>query len=172
VPSTALRWFGALLFTILVPGTVTVVLPWYIVGRSFTLEPRFASLPQAAGLVLLLVGVGVYMRCLSDFVVAGEGLPSPVDHPKMLVVRGLYRYVRNPMYLGVLSILLGEVLLFRSLTLLQYAVLWFLVVNGVVLAYEEPNLRSRFGQSYDEYCRHVRRWIPGRARQPLARPEK
>jgi protein-S-isoprenylcysteine O-methyltransferase Ste14 len=168
VPSEALRWFGALLFTILVPGTVTVVLPYYILGRSFTFDPRSWSLPQSIGLVLLLLGLGVYLSCLSDFVVVGRGLPSPVDHPKHLVVRGLYRYVRNPMYLGVLSILLGEVLAFRSLALLKYAALWFLVVNVAVLVYEEPSLRSRFGQSYHQYCRRVRRWIPGPPYGPSA----
>lgn len=162
MPSQTLRWFGALLFTILVPGTVTVVLPYSILERSITFELRSWSIPQSIGLVLLLLGLGVYLRCLRDFVVAGRGLPSPVDHPKNLVVVGLYCYVRNPIYLGVLSILLGEVLVFRSLALLQYAALWLLYMNVVVLVYEEPNLRSRFGQSYDRYCRHVRRWIPGR----------
>jgi protein-S-isoprenylcysteine O-methyltransferase Ste14 len=159
--SKTLRWFGALLFTILVPGSVTVALPYYILGRSFTFDRRFWSLPQSGGLALLLVGLAVYVWCLWDFVVAGRGLPSPVDHPKHLVVRGLYRYVRNPMYLGVLGILLGEVLVLRSLALLQYAALWFLIVNVVVRVYEEPNLSSRFGHSYDQYCRQVRRWIPG-----------
>lgn len=161
MPSKTLRWLGALIFTVLVPGTVTVVLPYYILGRSFAFVSQFWSLPQSGGFVLLLLGLGVYLRCLWDFVVAGRGLPSPVDHPKNLVVRGLYRYVRNPMYLGVLSILLSEVLVSGSLALLQYTALWLLVVNVAVLVYEEPNLKSRFGQSYDQYCRHVRRWIPG-----------
>jgi protein-S-isoprenylcysteine O-methyltransferase Ste14 len=159
--SKAIRWFGALLFTVLVPGTVTVALPYYILGRTLTFDQQVGALAQVGGLALLLVGFAVYSWCLWDFVVAGRGLPSPVDHPKHLVVRGLYRYVRNPMYLGVLSILLGEVLVFHSLALLQYAAVWFLFVNVVVRVYEEPYLSSRFGHGYDDYRGRVRRWIPG-----------
>jgi len=154
-----LRWIGALVFTVVVPGTVTVVLPYFILGRALRLD--LVRWPASQSLGLLLVGLGIYLRCLWDFVVAGRGIPSPIDHPKHLVVRGLYRYVRNPMYLGVLGVLLGEVVLFRSAALLGYAALWLLVVHLVVLVYEEPNLRSRFGTSYEHYCQHVRRWIPG-----------
>jgi protein-S-isoprenylcysteine O-methyltransferase Ste14 len=160
---SAWRWIGALLFTLLVPGVVTVVLPYWILDRSVAVRPGPWSV---AGALLLLLGLGVYLRCLWDFVVVGRGIPAPVDHPKHLVVRGLYRNVRNPMYLGVLTVLLGEVALFRSAALLRYAALWLLVVHVVVRVYEEPNLRSRFGASYEHYCQHVRRWLPGPAYSP------
>ena len=92
----------------------------------------------------------------------GQGIPAPIDHPKELVVTGLYRYVRNPMYLGVFAILIGEVLTLGSRALFVYAAVWLLVVHIVILVYEEPNLRARFGDSYEQYCAHVRRWVPGR----------
>ena len=157
---STLRWIGAALFTVLVPGTVTVLLPYYLIEGSVEVGV-LGPLDLVAGLALL-VGAAVYLRCLWDFVCAGRGLPAPVDHPKKLVVRGLYRYVRNPMYVGVLLVLVGEVLLLRSRPLLWYAGLWLGVINVVVLAYEEPYLRERFGESYEQYRRSVGRWIPGR----------
>ncbi len=157
-----LRWSRAFAFTVLVPGTVTVLLPYYILDGSASLQQlQWGPLVIAGGLVLL-VGVGIYGRCLWEFVQKGQGIPAPIDHPKELVVTGLYRYVRNPMYLGVLTILIGEVLTLGSRALLVYAAVWLLVVHIVILVYEEPNLRARFGESYEQYCAHVRRWVPGR----------
>lgn len=115
-----------------------------------------------AGGVVLSVGIGVYSRCLWEFVQKGRGIPAPIDHTKELVVTGLYRYVRNPTYLGGLAILIGEVLILGSRALLGYTVVWLLVMNSVILVYEEPNLRARFGESYERYCVLVRRWVPGR----------
>ncbi len=157
--SRAFRWIGAAIFTVLVPGTVTVFLPYYFLDRSVQGIGAWGPIELAAVLVLG-VGAAIYFRCLWDFVVAGRGLPGPVDHPKTLVVRGLYRYVRNPMYVGVLLVLVGEVLLFRSTTLLWYALIWLGVVHLNILFYEEPYLRNRFGKSFDEYQKSVRRWIP------------
>jgi protein-S-isoprenylcysteine O-methyltransferase Ste14 len=97
-----------LIFTIVVPGTVTVLIP------RLLLSSRPADLPsflRIAGGPVLLLGAAVYLWCAWDFAVTGKGTPAPIDAPKRLVVRGLYRYVRNPMYLGVLAILLGEALL-------------------------------------------------------------
>jgi protein-S-isoprenylcysteine O-methyltransferase Ste14 len=85
-----------------------------------------------------------------------------VDPPTQLVVRGLYRYVRNPMYLGAFSLLLGEAALFESLPVLLYAVAWFMIINLIVLLYEEPVLHRRFGHSYERYTAAVRRWLPSR----------
>jgi protein-S-isoprenylcysteine O-methyltransferase Ste14 len=109
------------------------------------------------------VGAGVLFRCIWDFAVAGRGTLAPVDPPRHLVVRGLYRYVRNPMYVGVVTILLGEALLFRSLALLCYAGIFLFVVHLFIVVYEEPALRRQFGESYENYCRRVHRWLP---RQP------
>ncbi len=158
------RWIGAAIFTVLVPGTVTVFLPYYILDRSV---PEIGALGplQLVASAVLVIGAGIYFRCLWDFVIAGRGLPAPVDHPKKLVVRGLYRYVRNPMYLGVLLVLIGEVLLLRSTVLIWYALAWLAIVHVNILVYEERYLQFRFGESYSEYRKNVRRWIPGRPYQ-------
>jgi len=113
-----------------------------------------------------VAGASIYFRCLWDFVVAGHGLPAPVDHPKKLVVSGLYRYVRNPMYVGVLLVFVGEVLLLRSMVLVRYALVFLAIVHINILFYEERYLQFRFAESYDEYRKNVRRWIPGRPYQP------
>lgn len=157
-----MRWIGALAFTLLVPGTVTVVLPYMILDAALPWDRLGPNLRSAGGVVLLAAGLALYGRCLFDFVTSGRGLPSPVDHPKKLVVRGPYRYVRNPMYLGVLGVLSGEALLFASFSLLAYAGAFLAVVHVVVLLYEEPYLRHRFGDGYEGYRRRVRRWLPGR----------
>ena len=163
--SRTFRWIGAAVFTVLVPGTVTVFLPYYFLDQSVMGIGNWGPI-QIAAAAILVVGAGIYFRCLWDFVIAGRGLPGPVDHPKTLVVRGLYQYVRNPMYVGVLLVLIGEVLLFRSITLLWYALIWLGVVHLNILLYEEPYLKRRFGESFDEYRKKVRRWIPRRPYQP------
>lgn len=96
----------------------------------------------------------------------GHGTLSLIDAPRHLVVQGLYRYVRNPMYIGVLMVLLGEALYFQSVVLGEYAVGFFVVINLVIVLIEEPTLRSRFGESYERYCRAVRRWLPGKSFDP------
>jgi protein-S-isoprenylcysteine O-methyltransferase Ste14 len=98
--------------------------------------------------------------CIVEFARSGRGTLSPVDPPRRLVVRGLYRYVRNPMYLSVTAIILGESVLARSQALGVYWAVWFLAVNLVVIGFEEPSLRRRFSADYDAYTRQVRRWIP------------
>ena len=95
-----------------------------------------------------------------EFARSGRGTLSPVDPPRHLVVRGLYRYVRNPMYLSVTAIVLGEVPLTRSSALAIYWAVWFACVNLFVIGYEEPTLRRQFGASYEEYARRVGRWLP------------
>lgn len=163
---TALRSFvlfvEGILFTIIIPGTVTVGLPLLILGAAMQTITATWDIWQYAAVYVASTGTVVYFWCLWDFMASGRGIPLPIDHPKQLVVRGLYRYVRNPMYLGVLFILLGEVIFFRSGTLLLYTLGWFLVVHGVVLMYEEPALRKKFGGAYDQYSQSVRRWLPGK----------
>lgn len=101
-----------------------------------------------------------YFWCAWDFAFAGRGTPAPFDPPKILVARGLYRFVRNPMYVSILMVLLGESLLLKSLLLLRYAAIWLVIVHVFVLLYEEPTLRRKFGASYEQYCKDVGRWIP------------
>lgn len=152
----------SLFFALLLPGTVTLVIPYSILAPQGPITvPRWA-VPQFMGSLLIGAGAAVLIRCIVDFARVGRGTLAPVDAPRQLVVRGLYRYVRNPMYVGVLSILLGEAALFQSAPLIMYAVIWLLVVNLFVIFYEEPALRRQFGESYEHYRRSVGRWIPGR----------
>lgn len=151
-----------LIFTIFVPGMVAFYIPYRILEvqmDSFSIQwgvLQYLSLP------IFIMGVSIYFRCLWDFAVAGRGTPAPIDPPKHLVVSGLYRYVRNPMYVGVLAIILGWDTLYESSALFYYFALMWVLFYLVVLIYEEPILRSRFGESYENYCKRVRRWIPGR----------
>ena len=153
-----------IVFTILVPGTVTILIPYWIVTRSSVAMPSQWGMPQYLAPVPALLGVSVYLRCVWDFASVGRGTPAPIDPPKVLVVRGLYRYVRNPIYLGVLLLLSGEAVFFESWALVRYAIAMFVVSHLFVVLYEEPNLRRRFGEPYERYCRSVRRWIPGKIR--------
>jgi protein-S-isoprenylcysteine O-methyltransferase Ste14 len=98
--------------------------------------------------------------CILEFARTGRGTLSPVDPPRVLVVHGLYRYVRNPMYLSVTAIVLGEAVLSGSTGLVVYWAVWFAAANLFVVFYEEPNLRRRFGAEYDRYMKAVGRWLP------------
>ena len=145
-----------LLFTVLIPGTVAVYLPLWLSGgwRAVPVSALLLALP------LFFAGAFLYFWCLWNFAVTGRGTPAPIDPPKKLIVRGPHRYVRNPMYLGVLTVVLGWAVLFRSLEILGYAAVVALLFHLVVLVVEEPSLRRLFGAEYEEYCRTVRRWIP------------
>jgi protein-S-isoprenylcysteine O-methyltransferase Ste14 len=149
----------SLLWAILLPGIVAGYVPWTVFGvRDVVLDPSRPG--HLLGLALIAAGTLLLFLCIVDFARIGRGTLSPVDPPTRLVVRGLYRYVRNPMYLSVTAILLGEVILTRSRGLAAYWAVWFLLVNVFVMGYEEPTLRRQFGKSYEEYTRQVGRWIP------------
>ncbi|HSL22009.1 MAG TPA: isoprenylcysteine carboxylmethyltransferase family protein [Vicinamibacterales bacterium] len=166
--SSALLSMRALLWTILFPGFFAGYVPWRFFGLG---EARFGSFgPRfVLGLVCISLGATLLAACVVEFARSGRGTLSPVDPPRHLVVRGLYRHVRNPMYLSVATIILGEVLVTRSAALAVYGAVWFLFVNLFVLGYEEPALRRQFGETYDEYTIHTGRWIPRfRSRQITA----
>jgi protein-S-isoprenylcysteine O-methyltransferase Ste14 len=151
----------SLLWTLLLPGMVAGFIPWRYYGISrahLTTHPL-----DLLALGIIAVGIVLLATCIWEFARFGRGTLSPVDPPKELVVQGLYRYVRNPMYVSVCVIVLGEALLIRSTALLIYGLAFFVIVNLWLLVYEEPNLRSRFGESYERYTRAVGRWIPGRS---------
>ena len=150
----------SVLFAILLPGTVTVFVPSLIIfkGSAGILWNSWHML----ALLPLILGASVVVRCIWDFAVSGRGTLAPVDPPKHLVIRGLYRYVRNPMYVGVMLVILAEACLFSSHVLLFYAVGCFITVHTFVLFYEEPTLRRQFGDSYTSYCQTVNRWLPTR----------
>lgn len=154
---------SSVLWTILLPGVVAGYVPWtFFDVRDSSVD--FADPLQLLGLLFILAGAALLAACIVEFARSGRGTLSPADPPKHLVVRGLYRYVRNPMYLSVTAILLGEVMLTRSGALAWYWLIWFVVVNAFVIGYEEPTLRVQFGKSYEEYLRTVGRWIPKRGR--------
>ena len=149
----------SLLWTILLPGIVAGYVPWRYFG--VTSAPIEWSNPlDILGLAVLAGGVLLLAACIVEFARSGRGTLSPVDPPRQLVVQGLYRYVRNPMYLAVSMILLGEAAVMHSGDLVLYWAVFFIAANLFVIGYEEPYLRSRFGASYDTYTSHVGRWIP------------
>ena len=145
------------LFTILVPGTVAFLVPWWLVGRLT--RPANGPLTGLGG-VVVAVGAAIYFRCAWEFAVRGLGTPAPIAPTKYLVTTALHRYVRNPMYIGVALVIVGEAALFRTLHLLGYAAVMLLIAQVFVVLYEEPTLRRQFGESYEEYRRKVPRWIP------------
>jgi protein-S-isoprenylcysteine O-methyltransferase Ste14 len=149
----------SLFWTVAMPGVVAGYVPWALFGLR---EARFEAndLLQVVGFACALAGVALLLACIVEFARIGRGTLSPVDPPRALVVRGLYRYVRNPMYLSVSMIVLGEAAIARSIELVGYWAAVFLAANLFVILYEEPNLRGRFGASFDEYTRQVWRWIP------------
>ena len=110
----------------------------------------------------IVVGAGIYLWCVWDFATFGRGTPAPIDAPKRLVVRGLYRYLRNPMYVGVLTVIIGWCVFFGLSVLFAYFVAVAAMFHLFVLFYEEPTLHRRFGSEYDNYCRSVHRWLPRR----------
>jgi len=146
-------------FVLLVPGFLLGIVPVYVIPKI----PGFV-LPSGCwnwiATPFWLVGAAVVIWCAADFVRKGKGTPVPLDPPKVLVVTGLYRLVRNPMYVGALLIQVGNIIWFGTLAQVVY---WFFLFIGFTLfirANEEPHLRKAFGASYDDYCRSVPRWIP------------
>ena len=148
-----------LIFSIFVPGTVAFVIPWFLLQQSGSLMPLVPSF-WLIGLLPMVLGIAGYLWCAGAFTFIGKGTPAPIDAPKNLVIAGPYQWVRNPMYVAVLSIVLGEALLFRSYQLVAYALLVFAIVHTFVLFYEEPTLRRQFGASYEAYLLAVPRWLP------------
>ena len=160
-PNWSSVWLAlrSLLWTILLPGVFAGYVPWRFFGLART-QFDLTSPTQLLGFVCIGLGVALLAACIFEFARSGQGTLSPVDPPRHLVVRGLYRYMRNPMYLSVTMIILGEALVAHSVALAVYWAFWFVCANLFVVAYEEPTLRLRFGESYDEYTQRVGRWIP------------
>jgi protein-S-isoprenylcysteine O-methyltransferase Ste14 len=143
-------------FTLVVPGTVAGYLPWLIAG-----DHAIGSVAAVVtALVLFLPGGAIYLWCLWDFAAFGRGTPAPIDAPKRLVVRGLYRYTRNPMYVGVLTVISGWAILFQAPSLVLYALAVGTGFHLFVVLYEEPHLRKVFGAEYEDYCSRAGRWLP------------
>jgi protein-S-isoprenylcysteine O-methyltransferase Ste14 len=149
----------SLAWTVLLPGFFAGYLPWRYFGLA-EVQVSLRNPVQLPGVVGIATGALLLGTCIWEFARTGRGTLSPVDPPRELVVRGLYRYVRNPMYLSVTVIVLSEVLLTGSRGLLLYWVVWFAAANLFVIGYEEPVLRRQFGAAYERYTREVGRWLP------------
>jgi protein-S-isoprenylcysteine O-methyltransferase Ste14 len=151
---------GSLVFLLLAPGTIAGLIPYRL--THWRAQPAFFGqrwLP-VAGAVLLIGGFAVLVDSFRRFALEGRGTPAPVLPTDQLVVSGLYRYVRNPIYVAVLSLVLGQALILSSTALVWYSAILWLLFHLFVLLYEEPTLGRRFGRSYEEYRTHVRRWWP------------
>jgi protein-S-isoprenylcysteine O-methyltransferase Ste14 len=145
-----------LLFTLLVPGTVAGYVPLFLLRPAW---PEPWGIAQWIALLPLAAGLGIYGWCAFDFTFVGGGTPAPIDPPKKLVLSGLYRYSRNPMYVGVLTVLFSEALFFESLRHLLYAGFVMGMFQSFIVFYEEPHLRRQFGEAYIRYCNAVPRWV-------------
>lgn len=148
------------LFFFLAPGVVAGVVPWLITRWRFTQAGWEVPGVRWVGAVLVLVAVAALIECFARFALRGGGTPAPVAPTEILIVGGLYRFVRNPMYVAVFAIILGQGLLFGSGSTLLYAACVWIGFTAFVIFYEEPTLRGRYGEQYTRYCRHVHRWIP------------
>ena len=147
-----------LVFTVLVPGFWTVLVPYWVAGRGARFELRGVAV---AGWLLVAAGVALYLTCAFwGFALRGKGTPAPIDPPKKLVAEGPYAIVRNPMYWSVLGVMLGEAMAFRSVALAEIGCVFFAFAALFVIVYEEPVLRHKFGAEYEAYCRRVPRWNP------------
>jgi protein-S-isoprenylcysteine O-methyltransferase Ste14 len=159
VEGKAMLILRTLLFTLLAPCTVTIVAPYLLLRWRHEIFPQAWNILTLSGIVITIAGVAIYIWCAGDFISKGKGTPAPYDPPKALVAEGLYKYTRNPMYIGILSIVGGEALFFQSLTLVLYAAALLLLFHLRVTLYEEPTLKRLFGESFNDYCRRVPRWL-------------
>ena len=151
---------GSAVFFLLAPGVVVGLIPW-LLTRWQAREPLPYWTPvRVLGGILLVAGLIALVQAFVRFVVEGFGTPAPVAAPDRLVVGGVYRYVRNPMYVAVLAAIIGQALLLGRLGLLLYAGAAWLIVAAFVHWYEEPTLTRRFGAEYEAYRRAVPAWLP------------
>ena len=141
-------------------GLLLVFLPARVLSWSGITPIPTIGVWQVVGMIVSGVGAAIAVWCILTFVVLGQGTPAPFDPPRRLVVRGPYRNVRNPMYVGAVLALAGAALCYQSIPLLCYAGLFGLIMHGFVVVYEEPTLRRTFGSDYEAYCGQVGRWWP------------
>jgi protein-S-isoprenylcysteine O-methyltransferase Ste14 len=152
---TRAAW-GSAVFFMVAPVVVAGVVPWAITRYTDLAETPVALL----GLVVVALGLAALVACFVQFVREGRGTPAPIAPTQQLVVGGLYRWVRNPMYLAVGAMILGQAVAFASFGVLVWFALFAVAVVSFVAAYEQPTLRRTYGPSYDAYCRAVPAWWP------------
>ena len=150
------------MFLVLAPGIAAGLVPWWLTGWQVREPLPYWAPLRVAGVILLGVGVVVLLEAFARFVIEGLGTPAPVAPTERLVVDGIYRYVRNPMYLAVAATIVGQALLLGQPVLLLYAAAFAVAVVAFVHWYEEPTLRRQFGEQYETYRRAVPAWWPRR----------
>jgi protein-S-isoprenylcysteine O-methyltransferase Ste14 len=149
-----------LFFTILQPGIVAGLIPFWIVrDRVQTIFNLPLQQHHYSGSIVFVIGFVVMLICIISFAVQGRGTLSPAAPTKKLVISGLYKYSRNPMYVGVSMMLIGEAILFQSAALWMYAFVIIAAFNTFIIFFEEPRLKKDFGEEYNNYCEKVRRWF-------------
>jgi protein-S-isoprenylcysteine O-methyltransferase Ste14 len=150
----------AVTYAVLFIGFVLVYLPGRFLSWSGIVAPATTGPLQVGGMIMVAIGTVIALWCVFTFVFIGKGTPAPFDPPRKLVIRGPYRFVRNPMYIGAGMTLAGAALYYESLSILIYTGLFFLITHLFVVLYEEPTLRRTFGDEYEAYCRRTTRWWP------------
>jgi protein-S-isoprenylcysteine O-methyltransferase Ste14 len=151
---------GSALFFVVAPAMLAGAIPWWVTHWEF--RPPFLATEATrwAGLALIVAGVPGVLDSFARFALQGLGTPAPIAPPSRLVVSGLYRYVRNPIYVSVVGVIVGQGVLFADWRLLAYGALLWLFFHAAVVVSEEPTLRQSFGAEYESYCARVPRWLP------------
>ncbi len=151
---------GSALFLVIAPGFVALYMPW-LMSRWHVAPALLGWAPfRWIGIALIVAGLPILIDSFARFALQGLGTPAPIAPPTHLVVTGWYRYVRNPMYVAVFALIIGQGLLFGRTNVLEWGLVFFLLTHLFVVFYEEPNLRRTFGSEYDAYRAAVHRWIP------------
>lgn len=151
---------GTTAFLFAAPGTVAGLVPWWIGRwRVHAPFPGFTAL-RVIGFLLIAAAAAILLECFARFALDGIGTPAPIYPTRHLVVRGFYRYVRNPMYVAVVGLILGQALVFGDVRVCAYGLFCWLAMHIFVLLYEEPTLQRSFGAEYSSFREHVPRWMP------------
>jgi protein-S-isoprenylcysteine O-methyltransferase Ste14 len=153
-------YVGTIVFTIVVPGSLVVLVPYLISRWEFGAAFFGIGASRWIGVAMFVAAVPAFAEFLARFVREGHGTPAPIAPPRWLVVGGIFRYVRNPAYIAVVAMIVGQGLFFGNIQVLEYALAVAIGFHLFVILYEEPTLRQTFGADYDDYCRLVPRWIP------------
>jgi protein-S-isoprenylcysteine O-methyltransferase Ste14 len=151
---------GSVIFLVVAPGTLCIYVPWAVCHWRFAPPLLGVFSFRVIGALMITAGLPVLLDSFARFAIQGLGTPAPVAPPQRLVITGLYRWVRNPMYVAVLLLIFGQGLLFGSARLLEYGLIVWLGFFAFAVLYEEPALRRKFGEEYRDFCVHVPRWIP------------
>jgi protein-S-isoprenylcysteine O-methyltransferase Ste14 len=150
----------AVIYSSLFIASILVFIPAQLLGGAGIVRPAAVGALGLVGMAAVALGAAVALWCIATLAVEGRGTPAPFDPPRRLVVRGPYRLVRNPMYLGAGLALAGAAVVYRSVALVVYLIVLGLITQALVVLYEEPALGRQFGADYLAYCHQVRRWLP------------